>query len=175
LALSVGQQFRYWGIGFIALMVIFYFLGSALTPFLVGAGLAYILDPMADKLETWGCSRAMATGIITFLALIAFLLVVLILAPFVLGQAQSLAKAAPGIVEAFRLWLMERFPSAMQEGSAISDAVAQIRAKIQESGLTLLNTVLSSTWAARWMMPWPRLCAGRSRLWAFLVRFMRLV
>lgn len=145
MALSVGQQFRYWGIGFIALMVIFYFLGSALTPFLVGAGLAYILDPMADKLETWGCSRAMATGIITFLALIAFLLVVLILAPFVLGQAQSLAKAAPGIVEAFRLWLMERFPSAMQEGSAISDAVAQIRAKIQESGLTLLNTVLSST------------------------------
>jgi len=144
-ALSVGQQFRYWGVGFVALMLVFYFLGSALTPFLVGAGLAYILDPMADKLETWGCSRAAATGIITFLALIAFLLVVLILAPFVLNQAQAFVEAAPGIVETFRLWMVERFPDAFQEGSVFSDAVAQIRAKVQESGLTLLNTVLSST------------------------------
>lgn len=145
MALSVGQQFRYWGVGFVALMLVFYFLGSALTPFLVGAGLAYILDPMADKLETWGCSRAAATGIITFLALIAFFLVVLILVPFVLDQAQAFAEAAPGIIEAFRVWLVERFPDAFQEGSAFSDAVGEIRTKIQESGLTVLNTVLSST------------------------------
>ncbi len=145
MALSVGQQFRYWGIGFVALMLVFYFLGSALTPFLVGAGLAYILDPMADRLEKWGASRAAATGIITFLALIAFLLVVLILVPFIADQAQSLAKAAPGIVETFRLWLVERFPDAIQEGTAFNDAIMQIQAKVQESGLALLNTVLTST------------------------------
>lgn len=145
MALSVGQQFRYWGVGFVGLMLVFYFLGSALTPFLVGAGLAYILDPMADKLESWGASRAAATGIITFFALIAFFLVVLILFPFVLNQAQAFAEAAPGIIDSFRLWLVDRFPTALQEGSAFSDAVAQVRTKIQESGLTVLNTILSST------------------------------
>ncbi len=145
MALSVGQQFRYWGVGFVALMVVFYFLGDALTPFLVGAGLAYCLDPLADRLETWGLSRAVATGVITFLALIAFLLVVLILAPFILSQAQAFAEAAPGIIEAFRLWLVERFPDAFKEGTVFSDAVSQIRARIQESGLSVLNTILAST------------------------------
>jgi len=105
MVLSVGKQFSYWGIGFAGLMVVFYFLGSALTPFLVGAGMA------------------------------------------VLEQAQALGEAAPGMIETFRLWLVEKFPDAMQEGSVFSDAVAQVRAKIQESGLSLLNTVLASTLA----------------------------
>ena len=73
MALSVGQQVRYWGIGLVVLLLVFYFLGGALTPFIVGAGLAYCLDPMADKLESWGASRLFATAIITFAALIAFI------------------------------------------------------------------------------------------------------
>ncbi len=145
MALSVAQQFRYWGIGFVALMLVFYFLGSALTPFLVGAGMAYCLDPLADKFEEWGASRTLATVIITLLMLVFFLIVTLILAPFILDQARAFAEAAPGIVETFRLWLVERFPDALQEGSAFSDAVEQVRTKVQESGLSLLNTVLAST------------------------------
>ncbi len=145
MALSVGQQVRYWGIGFVALMLVFYFLGSALTPFIVGAGLAYILDPLADRLETWGASRTAATAIITFLALIAFLMAVFILAPLVISQAQAFAQAAPGIAEAFRIWLEARFPQALMEGSVFSDAVNEVRTKVQESGLSLLNTVLTST------------------------------
>jgi len=101
--LSVGQQFRYWGIGFVLLMVVFYFLGSALTPFLIGAGMAYIMDPMADKLQTWGASRIAATGIITFVAFVAFLLVLLILAPFIYDQATSFAQEAPKMLETFFL------------------------------------------------------------------------
>lgn len=145
MALSVGQQVRYWGFGFVALMVVFYFLGSALTPFLIGAGLAYILDPLADRLEAWGTSRTMATAIITALALVVFMLCLLVLAPLVIGQAQSFAEEAPGIVEAFRTQLVERFPDAMNEGSAFNDAIAQIREKVQASGLSLLNTLLAST------------------------------
>lgn len=145
MALSVGQQFRYWGVGFAALMVVFYFLGSALTPFLVGAGLAYFLDPTADRLEAWGCSRLVATIIITFVALIAFFLVILILVPFIVDQAQAFFNAAPGMVEQIRKMLVERFPDAFQEGTALRDALTQAQTKIQESGLTLLNTVLAST------------------------------
>ena len=71
MALSVGQQARYWGIGFVALMAILYFFGSILTPFIAGAGLAYLLDPIADWLERRGASRLMATVIITVSAPLA--------------------------------------------------------------------------------------------------------
>lgn len=145
MALSVGQQVRYWGIGLVILLAIFYFLGGALTPYIIGAGLAYLLDPMADKLERWGASRMMATAIITVIALVAFVLVALVLFPFVLGQAQSFFETAPAMVESLRSMLVERFPDAFKEGTALRDALVEAQTKIKESSLSLLNTVLAST------------------------------
>lgn len=147
MALSVGEQFRWWGLGFAALFAIFYFLGSALTPFLIGAGLAYCLDPIADRLEALGLSRLMATVIITLTALLAFLLAVTILLPFLFGQAEALIEAAPAMVEALRSYLVERFPHAFDEGSALREALVSVQSRLQDSGLALLNSVLASTMA----------------------------
>ena len=41
--------------------VALWYVGSVLLPFLVGGAVAYFLDPVADRLERWGLSRALAT------------------------------------------------------------------------------------------------------------------
>ena len=147
MALSVKQQFQYWSIGFVVVLLIFYFLGSALTPFIVGAGLAYCLDPLADRLETLGASRVLATVIITVIALLAFLLVVIILVPFLAGQARALVETVPGMIETLRQYLASKFPDGFEEGSALRDALNTIQQRLSDSGGTLLNSVLQSTLA----------------------------
>ena len=146
-ALSVKQQVQYWGIGAVAVLVIFYFLGSALTPFIVGAGLAYCLDPMADRLEAIGASRVVATVTITIGALLAFLAVVIVLVPFLVDQARALVATFPGMIETLRGFLAEKFPDGMEEGSALRNALNTVQARLSESGGALLNSVLQSTLA----------------------------
>ena len=64
-------------VGAVAVAVLLYLLGPVLTPFLIGAGLAYLCDPWADRLEAKGLSRTSAT-ILVFSVMVAVLVVVLV-------------------------------------------------------------------------------------------------
>ncbi len=145
MALSTKEQFGYWGLGFVLLLVVFYFLGSAIMPFLVGAGLAYVLDPVADRLEAMGLSRLVATAIITVSAILLFLITVIVAVPFLIGQATSLFQAVPNIMEALRSYLETRFPGMLEEGSALREGLNSAQATISDTGLGLLNSLLTSS------------------------------
>ena len=49
MALPIRQQMTYWGVALAVLLVLMWYLGPVLLPFLVGAAIAYILDPLADR------------------------------------------------------------------------------------------------------------------------------
>ena len=61
MGLSVGQQARRWGFGFVGLLALLWLVSDAIAPFILGAALAYLLDPLADRLEGWKLSRTWAT------------------------------------------------------------------------------------------------------------------
>ena len=44
-------------------VLLLYRLGGVLTPFLLGAAIAYFLDPVADRLQRAGLSRAWAVAV----------------------------------------------------------------------------------------------------------------
>ena len=74
---------RHFAIGLVVLAVfcvLVYLLRSMLLPFVAGMGVAYFLDPVADRLEKWGLSRVLATSLITaaFFATVIILLVLLV-------------------------------------------------------------------------------------------------
>lgn len=147
MALSVGQQLRYWGIGLLVLIALLYIFGGVLTPYLAGAGLAYVLDPVADRLERMGLSRLMATVVITVVALLTFIVVVLLLIPFLVSQAQNLVSAAPGMVASLRDYLAEHFPDLLREDGAMRNSLTIVQQRVQESGPALINGVLASSLA----------------------------
>ena len=62
MALPVRQQATYWGIAAAVFLLVLWGLGSVILPFVVGGALAYLLDPVADRLERMGLSRTAATA-----------------------------------------------------------------------------------------------------------------
>lgn len=92
---------RRWGIVAVALavVVLLYLLAPILTPFVIAAMLAYVMDPLADRLERWRLSRTMAVVVIFVLlaALLALLLVVLV--PILQRELHAMAQAMPAAID----------------------------------------------------------------------------
>ena len=110
MALPVREQVLYWGAATVVFLAVLWVLDDVILPFILGAAIAYFLDPVADRLETLGCSRALATGIITFFALLVFILVALLVIPTLVSQTGGLIQAAPMISQQLQTFVLERFP-----------------------------------------------------------------
>ncbi len=144
MALPIKDQMKYWGVAAAVLLVILWFTGNVLMPFLVGAAIAYFLDPVADRLERLGLSRAMATTVITLLAILIFVVMALLVVPTLVNQAINLFAVAPELARNFTDFLTDKFPALLDEGSTLRSSINSVAATIQERGGQLLNTALAS-------------------------------
>jgi len=85
----------------LALLVLLGFMLNALEPilmpFLLGMLLAYLGDPVADKLETWGLSRSAAVGLCFAMLFIVLVGLLLGLLPLLLHQLKVAYSAAPQV------------------------------------------------------------------------------
>ena len=144
MALPVQEQAKYWGITTLVFGVALWFLGDVILPFVLGGAIAYFLDPVADRLEDMGCSRALATTIITLVAILIFVIMVLAVVPTLVSQATSLIQTAPQLASDLQTFLTTRFPQLLEPDSAVSQALAAIGQQVQEKGGALLQTALTS-------------------------------
>ena len=144
MALPTSHQLRYWGIAAAVFLLRLWFLGDVLLPFIVGGAIAYFLDPVADRLERLGLSRAAATTVISLVALLAVVLLVLAVIPTLVNQLTALVNAAPDITRRLQGFLLERFPELADSTSTIRQTLAEIGLAIQARGAELAQGVLSS-------------------------------
>ena len=144
MALPVSQQARYWGVATAALFIVLWFLGDVIMPFILGGAIAYCLDPIADKLEEMGLSRAISVTIITLVAALIFVMVFLLVIPTLVTQASALIAAAPDAPDQLRSFLSENFPAAMDEQSVVYQQLTKVADAIQAKGGALIEGVLSS-------------------------------
>ncbi len=73
-----------------------------LLPFLVGMAAAYILDPVADRLQRLGLGRGTATLPLTILFFAGLVPLVVLILPVVVDQVADLAARLPGYLEELR-------------------------------------------------------------------------
>ncbi len=144
MTLPVRRQAGYWGIAVAVFLLILWYLGDVMLPFLLGGAIAYFLDPAADRLEATGCSRAAATTIITAAAALAFVLMAFLVIPSMVGQALALIDAAPRLFAELRDALTERFPSLMDEQSAPRRSLDNLGEAIRAGGGAFLSGVMQS-------------------------------
>ncbi len=76
-----------------------YLLGPILTPFLAGALLAYMFDPLVDRLEKHGWSRVAGTVAVIVLAGLAVFGLILIALPLFQGQFAELSQRLPAFLD----------------------------------------------------------------------------
>jgi predicted PurR-regulated permease PerM len=144
MALPVREQVTYWGIAAAVFLVVLWYLGDVILPFVLGGAIAYLLDPLADRLERVGLSRAAATAIITVAAVLIFVLVALLVIPTLVRQTTELIQTAPVLVAQLRDFVVARFPDLVVPDSQLRQTFDQIGATIQSRGAELLNTVVAS-------------------------------
>ncbi|MFN3722594.1 MAG: AI-2E family transporter [Paracoccaceae bacterium] len=144
MALPISQQAKYWSIAGVVFLLLMWLMGDVLVPFLVGGAIAYFLDPVADRLQRTGLSRAAATAVITLLMFLVVVLLVLAVIPTLIQQTVALVNAAPDIARNLQTFLTERFPDLTDETSIMRTTLADIGAFIQSKGADLAQGLVTS-------------------------------
>jgi len=96
--LTRDLRLRFWLGGFAVFIVLLYLLRSILLPFVAGMAIAYLLDPLALRLQKWGMSRTWATVSITLFFFLATVTVLVLLAPILQDQLIGFVQRVPGYV-----------------------------------------------------------------------------
>lgn len=143
-ALPVRKQLKYWGIASAVFFAVLWVLGDVILPFVLGAAVAYCLDPIADRLEKMGFSRGLATGVITVFGVVLFVVLSLLVVPTLISQAAALAQSAPEMASNLQVFLTERIPELGDANSTIRRSLASLGDTIQSRGNALLDTLLTS-------------------------------
>lgn len=142
MAVGARQQLRFWGIAFAILIAVLWLLGGTLLPFLLGAGIAYFLDPLADRLERLGMNRLAATSVIAVLGVLAVLGFLVFAVPTLIWQVQGLVVAMPEYISNLSALLARRYPDVFGENSRILQNLTGFETMLRDSGMTVLNQVL---------------------------------
>jgi predicted PurR-regulated permease PerM len=88
--------------GVVATALLLYLLAPVLTPFLIGAGLAYLGDPLADWLEARRLSRTAAVVVVFSAMLLAVIVAVAVLLPLLQHQLAVFAAKLPDYLDWFQ-------------------------------------------------------------------------
>ena len=123
-----------------------YLLSPILTPFAVGALLAYLFDPLADQLERWKLSRTVAVTVVFLVISILVFAVLLVLIPSLEKQISSFIRNLP----AYYQWLSDNLTPWLRSTFGIETNLFDVTELTQllknhwESAGGIAQTVISS-------------------------------
>lgn len=153
-------------------------LWSVILPFLVALIIAYLLDPMASRLERLGLGRLGATSLLMFILIFALLLLFLLGVPAIIHQFSGLAGRLPEYMTRLQAFaneyagpLFEQYgsPGALSEmqksmGDIVGQLVswsAQFLSSVWSGGQALISLVslmvITPVVAFYLLLDWPRM------------------
>ena len=139
--MTVREQARYWLVGFAAFSAALWLLAGVLAPFVLGAAIAYLMDPAADWLERHGFSRLLATVTLTVLIVGLAGLAVVLVFPLFASQLEDLLAAVPGIVGDARTAIATYLPHTQDTDGFVAEALDKLRASAQDWSINLLQRI----------------------------------
>jgi predicted PurR-regulated permease PerM len=106
--MPVQRQIRFWLAALVVAALTLYLLREVLLPFVAGMALAYVLDPVVDRLERLGLGRLGATILILALFILTFVLALVVLIPLVAHQLAGFGANLPDYVERIQALIAEQ-------------------------------------------------------------------
>ena len=139
---------RHWKVVFFSAVVIVFFLAlfylrTILTPVFIALVIAYLLDPLVDRLEARRIPRTVATLIPLTVILLALGALLVLLIPFLVEQLRSLLVKMPLYMETLRGYLMKYFGIGASSGwyEMIKTTTIQLRETLNVSALRVVQPV----------------------------------
>lgn len=100
--IRIESQTRFWFIAFLVFCVVVWLLRPMLLPFLVGAAIAYFLNPVVNLLARRKIRRWLGTTIVMFAFIFGVSALLALITPLLETQLGALINAIPGYVDTFR-------------------------------------------------------------------------
>jgi predicted PurR-regulated permease PerM len=141
------RQMLFWLGGFVVLVLALWLLSDILLPFIVGLGIAFLLTPLADRLERLGVNRMIAALLLVTIVVLAFVWLILLVAPLLGSQLGSLIDNVPGYITRLQTllsdsggpWLQKIAGDNFNADKSINDLVGQ--------GIGWFTSFLRSLWS----------------------------
>ncbi|WNL47204.1 AI-2E family transporter [Dyella sp. BiH032] len=164
----------------VIILYLLWLLAPVLMPFAVAAMLAYLGDPLADRLERVGMGRTLAVSVVFFVLALVAVGAMLLLIPLISRQVDNLVQSLPHYVDWVRNtalpWLQTKLrldPSAFDTDRLIAEikdhlgsvgsVASTVLGKVTRSGFGLIawmtNLVLIPVVAFYLLRDWDRLVA----------------
>lgn len=141
--MTLREQARWWAIGLAVLIGLIWLLADVLLPFVLGAALAYLADPLADRLQRLGLSRLLATVVITVLTVGVAVLAVILIVPLLIDQVQKAIANAPAVIEWLRGLVATYLPDLTAEDSPLRGALDSLRKRVDAWSVSVLQGLWS--------------------------------
>lgn len=135
------------GLGVVALLL--YLLSGVMLPFVAGLALAYLLDPMADRLQRFGLGRLSASLLILAMFVVGLVVLLLIVVPLAANQISALVTTLPGMISRLQGIIVERVgPLMTRVGGAdvLNDLQSSVGTLVGQGGTWFL-AFLKSLWS----------------------------
>lgn len=121
-----------WMLGATAVFVVLvWLLAPILTPFVIAAGLAYIGDPIVDRLEALKLPRTAGVSIVFVVLTLAGVLMLLLLLPMLREQFGSLIKRLPDALQTIQDQWLPALGIALPDGMSLD--IESLREAIKEN------------------------------------------
>jgi predicted PurR-regulated permease PerM len=96
--ISFRQQIVFWLAVFAFIIVGLWLLGDVLLPFVAGMAIAYLCDPLANRLVRTGMPRWIAALFVITIVVLVIVLLLLIIVPVIAAQLAAFVKELPGYI-----------------------------------------------------------------------------
>ncbi|GAA0259698.1 Putative transport protein [Methylorubrum aminovorans] len=137
------------GLSILAVVVfLLYELREVMLPFVAGLALAYLLDPLADRLERLGLGRLTATLLILSGFVVGLVVVLIIVVPLAASQIASLVNSLPTMVGRLQSILVERAGPLLQRvggSEVVNELQSSVGTLVGQGGAWFL-AFLKSLW-----------------------------
>jgi predicted PurR-regulated permease PerM len=142
------RQMFFWLVALIVFIGLLWLLSDILLPFVAGLAIAFLLTPVTDRIERLGVNRLAAALLIITLVVLAFVYLILLVAPILGAQLWSFIDSVPGYVTKLqtlltdpnRPWIQKFVGAAgLNTDKSIGDLVTQ--------GVGWLTAFLKSLWS----------------------------
>ena len=182
--MNFRQHLMFWVAFFAFIVFAMWLLGDVLLPFVAGMAIAYLGNPLTNRLEVVGMPRWVAALIVITLVVLFFVILLLIIVPVIGAQLAAFIQDLPGYIaklqalvsDPSRPWLNrivgERFAGADKSTSELMTQAAALGTaflgKVWSGGAAVISLlsllVITPVVAYYFIADWPRITRNAERL-----------
>jgi predicted PurR-regulated permease PerM len=147
--MNLQRKIGFWLTALALFVAVVWLLRDVLMPFAAGLVLAYLLDPLADRLEELGLGRLGATLVILITFLVVFVTILIVLVPLLATQLMGFIEKVPGYVTRLQTLLMEQGGPLLQRvgGEKVLQDLEKSLGDVVGKSMGWLVAALTSVWS----------------------------